>query len=112
VPFVRGAGEKLPGTGIKRLVIESLSCGAPGNCGVGGQYELYGGLTEPSVASETDGVWTASEPVPGVLVLNVHRSPRDVASAVSCPSAGHCTAVGSYSNLDHRHLGFVTGPST
>jgi hypothetical protein len=107
---VWGAAEKLPGTGISEETIKSLSCGAPGSCGVGGQYAINGGRAEPFVASETNGVWTAPETVPGVLALNRHRSTRNAVYDVSCPSAGHCTAVGTDTGVHDRNNGFVTAP--
>lgn len=109
---VWGAPKPLPGTGTD-VAITSLSCWSAGNCAVGGSYlPAPGRWLEPFVASETNGSWSAPEPVPGITALNKHGSyinPSNVA-AVSCPSAGHCTAAGSYTDAKQRYLPFVTGP--
>ncbi len=108
---VWGTPQNLFGPGITAVAVMSLSCGSAGNCAVGGGYALNNGRGEPFVASEVNGSWTGLTPVPGVMVLVRHRSPNNRAYALSCPSAGHCTAVGTYSDIDKRQLGFVTGPA-
>jgi hypothetical protein len=109
---VWGAPEPLPGTGTE-VAITSLSCWSASNCAVGGSYlPAPGRRIEPFVASETNGRWSAPEPVPGITALNKHGSyinPSSVA-AVSCPSARQCTAAGSYTDAKKRYLPFVTGP--
>ena len=110
---VWGTPEALPGSGTD-VEITSLSCGSAGNCGAGGNYLPAPGRRtrrQPFVASETNGRWTGPEPVPGVLVLNRHRAGQNGVFAVSCPSAGHCTAAGTYTDAEQRHLPFVTGPA-
>lgn len=107
---VWGTPETLPGTGTD-VTINSLSCWSAGNCGAGGSYVTAGGQTEPFVASEISGRWTAPEPVPGITALNKHNSGNNGIVAVSCPSARHCTAAGTYTSAHGRQLGFVTGPA-
>ena len=107
---VWGTPETLPGTGTD-VAITSLTCWSAGNCGLGGSYiPAPGGRSEPFVASETNGHWTAPEPVPGITALNKHKSDNTSVAAVSCPSARHCTAAGTYTNARQSPLPFVTGP--
>ena len=107
---VWGTPEALPGTGTD-VAITSLTCWSAGNCGLGGSYiPAPGRRSEPFVASETNGRWTAPEPVPGITALNKHKSDNTSVAAVSCPSARHCTAAGTYTNAKQRPLPFVTGP--
>ena len=108
---VWGTPGKLPGPVTTYETIKSLSCGSAGNCGVGGIYELPGGRDEPFVASEINGRWSAPEPVPGITALNKHKDSYNGVFAVSCPSAAHCTAAGTYTDADGGYLGFVTGPA-
>jgi hypothetical protein len=109
---VWGTPQPLISTGTD-VAITSLSCWSAGNCAAGGHYiPAPGGRSEPFVASETNGRWTAPEPVPGITALNKHKSEynENSVAAVSCPSAGHCTAAGTYTDAKQRILPFVTGP--
>ncbi|HEX6933266.1 MAG TPA: hypothetical protein VF162_14065 [Streptosporangiaceae bacterium] len=76
--------------------LNSVSCASPGNCAVGGDYDL--GVF---VAIEKNGVWGKETSVPGALrVEEVH--------SVSCASAGSCVAGGSYAVTGRGYQGFVT----
>ncbi len=55
------------------------------------------GRTRPFVASETNGRWANAGLCPACTALNKGRLEPGVTS-VSCPSAGHCTAAGSYTD--------------
>jgi len=72
----------------------AVSCGSPGNCSAVGSYEsLQSGGYLIFVVNEVDGTWKAAETVP---------IPIDAAfffNAISCPSAGNCTAVGYNENI-------------
>jgi hypothetical protein len=72
----------------------AVSCGSPGNCSAVGSYEsLQSGGLLIFVVNEVDGTWKAAETVP---------IPVDAAfffNAISCPSAGNCTAVGYNENI-------------
>jgi hypothetical protein len=108
---VWGTPEQLPGTAAE-LTINSLSCWSAGNCGAGGSYvAVAGGPSEPFVASEINGRWSSPEPVPGITALNKQNSSHNGVVSVSCPSALHCTAAGTYTDAHGRSLGFVTGPA-
>ena len=81
----------------------SVSCGSPGNCVIGGQYQDAIDLGHAFVASERDGTWGKAIEVPGLGVLN-SGGIADVVT-VSCASAGNCAAGGTY--LHHGVQGFV-----
>ena len=106
-----GAAKYLPGV-FAEGVPTSLSCPSAGNCGAGG-YNLPraypgGSRTRPFVASETKGRWANAELYPGTLALNKGR--RGQVTSVSCPSAGHCTAAGFYTDAKKHQQAFVGGP--
>src|SRR5215467_11625314 len=73
--------------------VESVSCASAGNCAAIGVYSGGSG-TQAFVASEAHGAWGTAIEVPGFGALNKHSAPAD--DAVSCASAGNCTAVGGY----------------
>jgi hypothetical protein len=104
---VWGGADLLPGRWARGWAY-SVSCPSAGNCGVGGVFQYYNGFANPEafVASETNGHWATAEQVPGMGGLAVFGA---WVNSVSCPSAGHCTAAGTYQ--DHN-LGqaFVTAP--
>jgi hypothetical protein len=78
--------------------IVSVSCGSAGNCSAGGTYgdgELSGVATrQVFVVNEVNGTWHTAVEVPGTAALNTGGG-ADM-YAVSCASAGNCSAVGSY----------------
>jgi hypothetical protein len=70
--------------------IYSLSCGSAGNCVAGGSYSGSGGGA--FVVSERNGWWGKAIEVPGLASLGEGTG----VNAVSCASAGNCTAAGTY----------------
>jgi hypothetical protein len=86
--------------------IVAVSCPSAGNCGAGGTATLR---TGSFVASERNGRWTKAENVPGMTTFT-KRSNRSAVNAVSCPSAGHCTAAGTDAFHPSYYHAFVTGP--
>jgi hypothetical protein len=91
------------------LTIYSLSCPSGGNCGVAGSYQVSSGDVQSFVANETASNWTGAIKV--TLPANALSAGQDSqVKAVSCASAGNCSAVGTY--LDStapfpRTLGFT-----
>jgi hypothetical protein len=86
--------------------LRSVSCGSAGNCAAVGYYYGSDQATHALLVDETGGTWHAGTdvqlpsdativPAPGAGV-----SPGGLLSSVSCPSAGSCTAVGSYTRED------------
>jgi hypothetical protein len=78
--------------------INAISCSAPGNCGAGGAYVQAEGPMASFVVSESHGTWgTATEVTTKILGFNADDG--DWITAMSCPSAGNCTA-GGVQNVD------------
>lgn len=97
-----GLEAKLPGNAStkQRLVeLESVSCPSPGSCtAVGGFFDKTGN-SESLLLSESAGRWrTALKATLPSNATATHKFSDDSAFllAVSCASAGHCSAVGNY----------------
>jgi hypothetical protein len=75
--------------------VYTISCTAAGNCSAGGGYKNASGH-QALVVNEVKGVWKKAQEVSGTSALNTYG----VASvdAVSCTSAGNCSAAGDYAN--------------
>jgi cytochrome c551/c552 len=95
-----GTSEEVPGTTTLNqgghATTQSVSCGAAGNCAAVGSYNAGAGQIQAFVVNETNGTWGTAEEVPGTATLN--QGGNAITNAVSCPSASHCTAGGSYSD--------------
>jgi hypothetical protein len=83
----------------------SVSCASAGNCSAGGNYALNAKRSQAFVVNETNGVWGKAEMVPGF-------TPRDASEntqvyVVSCPSAGNCSAGGTYAVRNNITVVFV-----
>lgn len=76
--------------------IYDTSCSSVGNCVAVGEFEnIPYGQSEAFVMTMTGGVWGA--PTPVVFPAGVQKTTRQgYLQAVSCPSDGHCTAVGQF----------------
>jgi hypothetical protein len=89
-----GTAEEVPGTAALNVTgyaaIDSVSCGAPGNCGAGGFYSDSSGHQQAFVVGETNGTWGTAEQVPGTAGGTAKID------SVSCAAAGNCSAGGSY----------------
>jgi hypothetical protein len=83
-----GKAEKVPGLAAlpaKRSFseISSLSCGSPGNCSAGGEFEYLNHGLQGFVVSERHGRWGKALPIPRMSEVD----------SLSCASAGNCSAV-------------------
>ena len=85
--------------------ISSISCASVGNCAAGGSYTDSSHHTQAFVASEVNGTWGNAIEVPGSGTLNAGGSA--FVEAVSCPTAGHCTASGIYKDGSGHQQGFL-----
>ena len=84
----------------------SVSCASDGNCVVVGHYTDATGRWQPFFAEEKDGAWQDTSTVPGIAALDAgHFS--DLQS-VSCASAGHCAALGFYTDASGNGQVFTT----
>jgi len=98
------SAQQVPGTGTLNVgtpgaVPNSLSCGAPGDCSAVGSYSDASNTQQAFVVSESGGTWGSAEEVPGITTFK--NQTGGVTNSVSCPSAGNCTAGGSYATLKH-----------
>src|SRR5438067_1293390 len=83
----------------------SLSCPSAGNCSAVGTYADSSGHAQGLLLTETAGTWAAG--VDAVLPANAGSNPDVGLNAVSCASAGNCTAVGSYTDTSGFRRGLV-----
>ena len=58
--------------------MNSVSCGAAGDCAAGGYYKDGSGHSQAFVVSETNGVWGHAVKVPGTAALNSGGTPREL----------------------------------
>jgi len=85
-------------------MVDSVSCGSPGNCAAGGQYfDALG--AHAFVLTERNGRWGRAVEVPGLAALN---SKYAQVSSVSCAPACACAAGGYYQDALSRYHAFVT----
>jgi hypothetical protein len=82
-----------------RAEVQSVSCGAPGDCAAVGSYLDASGNLQGFVVSQQGGAWGNAIEVPGLAALNVAGFAE--ALTVSCGSAGNCSAGGYF--FDHRN---------
>ena len=94
--------------GTKTLLITSVSCTSPGNCAAGG-YDRNSSGQGAFVVNETGGTWGQAQHIPGLAALDTGRHAQ--VNSMSCPSAGHCTAVGNYAQNAKHYRPFVVSES-
>ncbi len=86
--------------------VESLACASSGSCSAGGYYENKSRTqAQAFVVNEVAGTWDPAEEVPGTANLNTGGNAQ--ISAVSCVSAGNCSAGGFYETKYPREEAFV-----
>jgi hypothetical protein len=76
--------------------VSSVSCPTAGNCSAGGDYVDASGHRQAFVVSEVNGAWKKAEEIPGSAGLNAGGNAY--VTSVSCPTAGNCSAAGSYAS--------------
>src|SRR5215510_261040 len=85
--------------------VTSVSCASAGNCSAGGWYTDSADLGQPFVVNEVNGTWQNAVKVPGIDTLNTGGNA--VINAVSCATAGNCSALGSYTDSSGNYQLFV-----
>jgi hypothetical protein len=106
-----GGLAQLPGYYAQNGFLYSLSCPSAGNCGAGGVTDYNGTGGKPAqawVSAERNGAWASARRMPGTVALN--KGKYAAVDSVSCPSAGHCTAAGFYTDAKKHTQAFVSGP--
>jgi hypothetical protein len=111
---VWGKAKQVPGSAALntggRAGIDSLSCASARACSAGGFYTDFSGHEHAFVVTESGGIWGKAKEVPGTAALNAGGSAA--ISAVSCASAGNCSAGGSYRDSSSHDQAFVVTESS
>jgi hypothetical protein len=104
-----GTAREIPGAAALNqggyAPVNSVSCSSPGNCSAGGWYTDGSGRSQAFIVSEVKGTWQKAIRVPGTFGPNKYFAQLD---AVSCASAGNCSAGGFYVN-NNGYQAFVVG---
>lgn len=77
-------------------IVESISCGAAGNCSAVGEYGDSAGGSQGLLLTEKAGKWRRG--IKASLPLNANPVGDGGLTAVSCSSAGNCSAIGRYTD--------------
>jgi len=85
--------------------VNSASCGAAGNCSVGGDYQDAHLAAQAFVVNQTHGTWAKAIEVPGTAALN--KDGLASVASLSCAAPGRCSAVGFYTDGRGRVQVFV-----
>jgi lysophospholipase L1-like esterase len=100
-----GLAFEVPGTAALNAggaaAVDSVSCASAGNCSAGGWYLDSSGGQQAFVVSQVNGTRNAAIKVPGTAALNTVGAAR--VDAVSCGSAGNCSAGGYYTDSSGQH---------
>ena len=84
----------------------SVSCASAGNCTAVGRFRNVGDRDEAFTMTSTNGVW--GQATPALFADGVQSdSPDAEFRSVSCASAGNCTAVGFFQNVDGNYVAFT-----
>ena len=86
-------------------VVSSVSCGSVGNCSAGGYMYENQNREVAFVTDEADGSWGQATKVLASASLGAFGDPA--IDAISCASAGNCSAGGTYWNLAKGTQAFV-----
>ena len=93
------------GAGGDSVGLGPVSCASAGNCTDVGYYTDSSGHRQGLLLSETSGTWATG--VEASLPANANANPAASLDAVSCASAGNCTAVGFYTDSSGHRQGLV-----
>ncbi len=106
---VWGTAIEVPGTAKLNVggdaTVGRVSCANAGSCVAGGWYTGRHGIEQAFLVTEKDGIWRKAIVVPGTASLNHGHDPS--LNSISCPTAGNCTAGGSYSPSGSGYVAFV-----
>ena len=108
---VWGKAKEVPGSAALNAGgdagIDAVSCASAGNCSAGGSYRDSSGHDQAFVVTESSGTWGRAKELPGSAGLNAGGDAG--IDAVSCASAGNCSADGSYQDSSGHAQVFVAG---
>ncbi len=86
--------------------IDDVSCSSNGSCAAVGTYIDGSAHVQGFVANETNGVWGAAIPIPGLADLNAGGAVRDNV-VISCTAVGECEAGGRYTDTNQVKQAFI-----
>ncbi|HMD45334.1 MAG TPA: IPT/TIG domain-containing protein, partial [Acidimicrobiales bacterium] len=90
------------------LVVKAVSCTSVSACHGAGTYADGSGRTWGLLQSEAGGVWSAtSAPEPNGAGTDANGNEFASLSAINCPSAAVCVAVGSYEDSSYSTWGLI-----
>jgi len=105
----RGTATELPGTAALNIdghaTVNSISCASAGNCTAGGSYKDGSTAFQAYLDNEVNGVWGTAIQVPRTSALNAGG--LAAITALSCRSAGNCSAGGDYRDVSSHTQVFV-----
>lgn len=87
--------------------VNSVACGAPGDCLAGGSFDDANNTRQAFVVSEVNGVWGT----PTVLAGSLNVDGAQV-SSVACDPSGHCVAGGYYEDAGTTTYAFVASDAS
>jgi hypothetical protein len=104
-----GSAIEVPGTAALNTGgaagVSSVSCSSAGNCSAGGYYKDPASHNQAFVVDETNGTWGSAIEVPGTALLDAGGDAH--VNAISCGSAGNCSAGGGYALTSNHYQAFV-----
>ena len=113
-----GAAREVPGFAVLNVgarnalpAVSSVSCASAGNCSAGGDYEDASDRQQAFVVDKAGGSWGKAQEVPGSAASSTEGlgSAATGVSSVSCASADHCVAGGTYETHFSFSQAFVVG---
>ena len=104
------ASSRVPGMddlhSIGEEIAHEISCGAPSECAVAGQFDeqftVNSTATQAFVDSESSGTWGSAQ-----QLLGISDNPHAVAGTVSCAGVAGCVAGGSYTDTAGHQQAWV-----
>ena len=94
------ANAKPTHNGDSSVSLGPVSCASAGNCSAVGWYSAAGAGRQGLLVSESDGTWQTG--VEADLPAGAAKDPWADIAAISCASAGNCSAVGAYTGKAGR----------
>ena len=89
------------------VIMSAISCPSSGSCGAVGQYQDNTGQPNGVMFSEAGGRWGTG--VEALLPATANANANVNLGAVSCPSTGYCTALGTYVDYAGNTEGLIVG---
>jgi hypothetical protein len=87
--------------------ISQIACSTASSCAAVGYIDDFGGGADPFLVTEKNGVWGKGIAVPGLDDVLFHGAAEASLDAISCASAGSCTAGGTYTDDFGNHQPFL-----